>query len=306
MDHVITTPSIDIIIPCLNEENYIGKTLESIQTNFGNCENVTVVDNGSSDSTLEIAQAFGAHIVVKEKSTIAGLRNMGASMSDGNILLFIDADVSLSDNWLKVFLKLYPKLPSNRLWITGSRCKSPFNDFINLYWYQILNQKNSGYINSGHLIVSREMFNKAKGFDESLITSEDHDFCVRTSENGGQIIHNPRLIAFHFGYPNSIFEFIKREFWHGKTDFSSLKKYLKSKTAIISSLLSILYLTSIFLGLITKTFHPILLSFLIGYLISLTLVIYKFGATKKRNLLLTTLIQQLYFIARSLSIISLK
>lgn len=301
MEYVREKPSINVIIPAFNEEKNIARTLESVSKVFGDCKKVILVDNGSDDATVEIAKRFGANTIVKKDFTIAGLRNLGATVADGNVLVFIDADVCLHEEWLEIFLELYNSLPKDGLWITGSRCQTPFDDFINLYWYRVLNHKKTGYINSGHLIVSRKMFNIISGFDKVLTTSEDHDFCSRSIENGGRLVHEPKLIAFHFGYPRTIRGFLKREFWHGRSDFRSFRSFTRSKIALTSVLLSLLYIFSLLLSILLSSVYPLIIALLAGYIFSTTFVFYKFGYAKKKNIMLTAAIQQIYFLARSIS-----
>ena len=293
--------SISIIIPALNEEKNIANTLESIRKNFGSCDEVILIDNGSIDSTVEVASSYGAKTIVKKGYTIAGLRNCGAAIAVGDILLFIDADVCLHESWLDNFIEVYSELPTDQLWITGSRCQTPSEDFINTYWYKVLNFKNSGYINSGHLVTSKLLFDQICGFDKNLATAEDHDFCTRAKSNAAALIHNPRLVAIHNGYPTSIIHFLKRELWHGKSDFRSFKAFTSSKIAIASLLLTTCYFLSLTVSLSIGTIYPFLTTVASIYLFSILFVLFKFPKVKLPGLLVTGGLQQLYFLARSFS-----
>jgi len=156
---------LSIIIPCKNEEEVIGKCLDSIITNRSNDSRfeIIVVDNGSTDHTLEILYTFREHISLYEfkVGTISELRNFGASKASGEWLAFIDADVVVGENWYKsVFqaIEFYMKLGENeKRIITGSTYglyKSP--TWIERTWhnYLIRRQKRSvRYINGGNLIM---------------------------------------------------------------------------------------------------------------------------------------------------------
>src|SRR5579884_1618468 len=109
MEQVTTSPtitdsqpasvvSVSIIIPALNEARMIGKCLESVaQLDFphGHFE-VILVDNGSTDDTVKIAESFTdrIHLKVLQKRgvRISGLRNLGAREAQGEIVAFLDAD----------------------------------------------------------------------------------------------------------------------------------------------------------------------------------------------------------------------
>ncbi|TAL57506.1 MAG: glycosyltransferase family 2 protein, partial [Nanoarchaeota archaeon] len=71
---------ISIVIPAYNEEKYIGKTLDSILAAKKNYQDpksieIIVVNNCSSDKTVEIVKSKGAQIVNEEKRCIASVRN---------------------------------------------------------------------------------------------------------------------------------------------------------------------------------------------------------------------------------------
>lgn len=301
MNAELYTFSISVIIPALNEEKYIGATLESIKICLGKSVEIILVDNGSSDRTVEIAKEHGASTIIERNITIAGLRNLGAKSASGNVLVFIDADVSMHTSWLNIFKEVYPTLPDDGLWITGSRCQTPYDDFINTYWYRILNHKETGYINSGHLIISRPLFELLGGFDYKLKTSEDHDICSRAISVHASIIHQPNLVVFHYGYPKTVVGFFKRELWHGKSDFNSVSAFTKSKIAMASIILLAINVIGLTLGLLSTRITPIIASIVFSYCISAIFVKYKFKNIKTSTLIITAWIQLLYFLARSLS-----
>ncbi|NYZ76377.1 glycosyltransferase [Candidatus Micrarchaeota archaeon] len=90
-----------IIIPALNEEEYIAKTLESVrrQKTSLNYE-IVVADNGSEDRTVEIAEKYADKVVVVKRRGIWIGRNTGAENSRGNVLVFVDADTIIPPNYL--------------------------------------------------------------------------------------------------------------------------------------------------------------------------------------------------------------
>src|SRR5436853_6116995 len=90
-----------IIIPAYNEEKYLPRLLESIETARSNycggrdAIEVIVADNCSTDRTAEVATSHGAQVVQVAKRRIAAARNGGARAGAGEILCFIDADSAL-------------------------------------------------------------------------------------------------------------------------------------------------------------------------------------------------------------------
>lgn len=96
------TVPISIIIPTLNEEDFIGKTLYRLQ-HRKNCE-VIIVDGGSSDATLKLAQDAGCMTISSDKGR-AKQMNLGAAVSTGEVLLFLHADTLLPHNFSELILE---------------------------------------------------------------------------------------------------------------------------------------------------------------------------------------------------------
>lgn len=83
---------VSIIIPTLNEEKYIAACLQSLSDTV--CE-VIVVDGGSSDNTVAIAESFGVKVVRLDIANRGRQMNTGAQLALGEILLFFHADSRL-------------------------------------------------------------------------------------------------------------------------------------------------------------------------------------------------------------------
>ena len=99
---------LSIIIPTLNEENYLPLLLAEIKKQDFDDYEIIVADANSGDDTLRVAKAFGC------KVTQGGLpakgRNEGAKIASGDLLLFIDADaVFLPENFLKDLVEKFQK-----------------------------------------------------------------------------------------------------------------------------------------------------------------------------------------------------
>src|SRR5215217_1494790 len=86
-------PLISVIIPCYNQAKYLGEAIESVlgQT-YRNFE-IIVVDDGSTDDTVEVAGSYGeVECVEQENRGLAEARNAGVRASKGEYLVFLDAD----------------------------------------------------------------------------------------------------------------------------------------------------------------------------------------------------------------------
>ena len=93
-------PKISIIIPTINEANNLPLLLSDLSIIKEDGE-IIIIDCGSKDKTIDIANIYGA-IVYKSKEKNRGLQlNMGAKNAKGDWFIFLHADTRLSHDWLK-------------------------------------------------------------------------------------------------------------------------------------------------------------------------------------------------------------
>jgi glycosyltransferase involved in cell wall biosynthesis len=99
-----TSPSISIIIPAYNVENYLAAALDSIKAQTVLPEEVVLIDDGSIDSTLEVANAynfsFPYQVVSIENSGQGHARNLGVSLASSEYVYFFDSDDLLTNNFI--------------------------------------------------------------------------------------------------------------------------------------------------------------------------------------------------------------
>jgi glycosyltransferase involved in cell wall biosynthesis len=91
-----------IIVPTYMEEGCIEKCLRSIvEQQYKRTEfEIIVSDARSTDNTTDIARRFADSVIVKDRKGIAYGRNAGAKNASGDILVFVDADATLDQNFL--------------------------------------------------------------------------------------------------------------------------------------------------------------------------------------------------------------
>src|SRR5690348_12724766 len=91
-------PPISVIIPTYNHARFLAAAIDSALSQTLKPTEVIVVDDGSTDETSSVLEAFGDKVrVIRQKNHgVAGARNRGAEMAAGEYLAFLDAD----DVWL--------------------------------------------------------------------------------------------------------------------------------------------------------------------------------------------------------------
>lgn len=292
---------IAVVIPAYNEENFIGDTIASVFKYAGSEVEVIVIDNGSSDLTRKIADQSGAHVYTKPRGNIGALRNYGASQTEAKILVFIDADVTLTACWQTSIKKVLKDIERYEKLITGSNCAPPVSqNWFLKYWFQSFAESiNSRHIGTGHMIISRSFFHLLGGFDESLVTGEDYDICQRALKLDGSIENNPSLLVYHHDFPKTPVAFIRREMWHGIGDVTSIKRMLNSKVACASLLFFMLHVVVVF----SINLAPQLAMLLILLIISLCFLsaMVKYDNLQPHVYVIISLIFYLYYWGRSAS-----
>lgn len=178
---------ISIVIPTLNEEKYLPFLLESIKRQtFSNYE-IIVSDAKSQDKTISIAHDFQVKTVVYDKiKHPSAQRNEGAKLAEGDIILFLDADVVLFE---RDFLeKAYQDFVRRDLGIASFYIKFNPNKFIYRFYAMVANltftlkQYGRGPASIGAgIMVKRSIHQQINGFDCKILLSEDCDYSTRAS-----------------------------------------------------------------------------------------------------------------------------
>lgn len=217
-----------IIIPAKNEAANIGRCLDSIQQVAWDPSRyeIIVVDNGSSDQTVTIAETKGAKVFSKPELTISGLRNFGAAHSSGQILAFLDADCTVLPNW---FEKAALYLDSPEVVCFGSPPIVPVGaTWVQKGWFPVRRKKvvqgEIDWLESMNMFVRNMAFHGVRGFDESLITCEDYDLSMRLKQQG-LLICDSSIVAVHHGEAATVTHFLRKEFWRGKSNFAGVRQH---------------------------------------------------------------------------------
>ncbi len=192
---------VTVIVPTWNEEKYLEKCLTSLQQqSLKDPFEVIVVDGGSSDLTLKIADRFADEVFVVPDKPVGAARNIGASKAKGNILAFIDADTAASKNWLEETVRSFDNYPEV-VGVTGPTLPYGGSRLDELMYGMARSaQRVSLKLGFPHVAgfncaYRKDAFWRAGGFDENRELSEDVMLSFRVRKQG-RVLFNKKMIAY--------------------------------------------------------------------------------------------------------------
>lgn len=237
---------LSVVIPAYNESRFIVNTVNSITGRVPSRfeYEVIVVDHGSTDATASLAGSAGARVVDGSGArTIAALRNLGVAQSTGRILVFIDADITLTSSWAEHFGNVVEAMDDDPRQICGSHPGMPdeTSSLVRNWFEPKTMELAPTHIGSCHLIITRALFAEVGGFPEEQETSEEFQLCHNAKLAGARIVGVPELAIIHHGAPVTLRDFMKSEIWHGRGDWNRVATILSSRVAVLSLLFMALH-----------------------------------------------------------------
>lgn len=104
-----TQPTVSVVIPARNAEDMIENCLRSLsQLDYPKDRvEIIIADGLSTDRTREVAEDYGARVIVNQKIRVVSGRNVGFETAHGELIAFSDADCVMDKNWLKNSVKYF-------------------------------------------------------------------------------------------------------------------------------------------------------------------------------------------------------
>jgi len=180
-------PNLSFIIPAWNEQRLIGATIQSIHDAAkanGIDYEIIVASDGSTDDTVKIAQKLGARTVEVEFRQISRTRNAGAAIASGARFVFVDADTTITAEAVRQTLEAF----DNGRVAGGALIR--FDGAIPLWASCILFglliplYTVAKLVAGCYLFTTREAFEAAGGYDESMFGGEEVDLAWKLKKRG--------------------------------------------------------------------------------------------------------------------------
>src|SRR5713226_1240753 len=204
---LVMPPLVSILIPLFNAERWIAVALESALAQTWQNKEIIVVNDGSTDRSAEIAESYesrGLRIITQENRGCSAAKQTALENCSGVFIQYLDADDLLSENKIEAQMRVLADAPDK-----VSVCRTvffsdgenhatveppdewylydtdaPVEFLINLYG----GNGRAGMISSNAYLTSREVAEKAGGWDLTISPSPDEDgeyFCRVVLASGG-------------------------------------------------------------------------------------------------------------------------
>jgi len=192
---------ISIIIPVYNEEKYIVQCLQSIVKQRVKPDEVIVVDNNCTDSTISLVKQFPfVHIIKEKKQGMIAARNTGFNAATYELIARCDADTQLPPNWIARIHRNFSRYKINALTGPVMFYDAPIKtSLIARAYLDMMKPIHRGgeTLIGPNMIITKEIWEKVKNkvcLNDKLV-HEDIDLAYHIQEVGGKIRRDNSLIV---------------------------------------------------------------------------------------------------------------
>lgn len=213
-------PPVSIVVVSRNEGAMLLRTVETLSATMPASAEVVVVDDDSSDGSVQAVTARWPDVRIVRHSPHVGVaraRNSGAAATTGELIVFSDAHVAPSGGWLELLAKAASRPGVGAVGPTVTHLSGHAGAGRGLTW--VNTALNLRWLSGGgdsplpvpllcgcFLAMTRETFERSRGFDERFARygGEDTELCVRLWRLGLACLVEPRaMVAHRFGGPRA-------------------------------------------------------------------------------------------------------
>ena len=281
-------PLVSVVVPCLNEEQYLGGLLEALQLQERRPDEVIVVEGGSSDATVDIFVAKRAAssdvnltLVPRPGASIPEALNAGVLQAKGDVIVRLDAHSVPSPNYIADAL-VHLRDPAvgvvGGVWSVSPGAASAVAEGIARAVSHPLGAGDAKYRIGRDLktpltvdtvpfgCFRRQLWRDLGGFDESLHVNEDYDFNYRAIQAGRCVFLDPKIRSTYYARP-TIRALAKQYFRYGWWKWQMLRKHpssLRWRQAVPAGFVGLLFILALS-GLVVSSAWGLLLLILAVY-----------------------------------------
>jgi len=200
-----TSPALSIVVPVHNGVGALARCLSAIKGGMGADDELIVIDDGSTEDVGAVAGSIATVIRLEPRSGVAAARNRGAGAATRPVLCFLDSDVVIHTDTLRLGRERMSDRAIDAL--VGSYDDSPdaaaivsrFKNLAHHYFHQRAEGPVSSFWGACGFI-RRDVFAAAGGFDARRFTDpsiEDVELGWRLTDRGARILLDPRVQVTH-------------------------------------------------------------------------------------------------------------
>lgn len=247
------SPSISVVVACYNKKETITNCIKSILDQNHDGYELIIVNDGSDDGSDQAIQHFNNNGKVKIINTahkgVSAAKNSGIENSNGNIILFIDGDCEVDSNVLK---ELSNSFGNSSVACVGGEVRSVNgHNILTRTVESMQNDVERKWPFGANVAYTREVLNKAGGYDERMENGEDAELFLKIIKLGYKYSFNPH-VKVRTVNPDTVLKFFKQRFRWG-TGFAQLTERhpdIFTRRIKLCFALTITLLTSPFLAFI--------------------------------------------------------
>jgi GT2 family glycosyltransferase len=196
-------PVVSVIIPTYNRWPMIAEAVESVLEQAYRSFEIIVVDDGSTDGTMERLKKYGSSVLVisRQRSGVAASRNYGIRIAQGRYMAFLDSD----DLWLPQkltiqtsFLEQHPEVKicqTEEIWIRHGAKVNPKAQHAKPSGDIFRRSLDLCLVSPSAVMMMRDLLDHFGGFDESFPVCEDYDLWLRIAkEQAIPLIPEPLVV----------------------------------------------------------------------------------------------------------------
>lgn len=215
---------VTVIIPIYNNQESIKKCIEALlRQDYPKSDyEVIVVNDGSTDGTADVVNAYPVRYISQKNQGPAAARNRGAGEATGDIILFTDSDCVPDPDWIREMVKPFDvpdvvavkgAYKTSQRALTARFAQIEFEERFNM----LKKAESIDMVDTYSAGFRRGIFLEMEGFDTSfpVANNEDTELSYRMSRLGFRMIFNPGAVVCHLNHPDSIKRYARLKFWRG-------------------------------------------------------------------------------------------
>jgi len=207
-------PLVSVIVPTFNSERFLEECLSSLVKQRYEKIEVVIVDDGSTDGTVEVAERYRCRVIRNPRRGRAEAKNEGIQRSFGEYLFFVDSDMELTSDVVSECVNI----AENDQCVGG--IVIPERSVGDSFWVRVRDFERSFYAGS---VVESARFFPAKfakgvgGFEEGLVFFEESTLPYKINRKGYNIFARVKSPILHHEEDFSLMKWLRKKFYYGKT-----------------------------------------------------------------------------------------